>query len=317
MTALLSGGHTNWSLDKDKDGHRTYKVSHIIKAASSDGPLTILNTPGLPVTGSTWAFGVETDAWAFCLPTKKVEPWQFQEGKGVTITWRVESTFSTKPIDRCQDTDIENPLFEPPKVSGSFIRTTIEAAQDRYGNAIKSSSHEVFRGPMVEFDDDKPTVTIEQNVADLQLPLLVFMVNTTNDAPLWGLDPGTIKLSSPSWTRKYYGTCFVYYTRTLQFDINFADWDRIIFDEGTKVLSGEWDTSAGCTGIWKDVNICGVAPDKDNPTHFIRYQDRRGNIARVLLDGAGKPITGTTPTQILIEYYDQSNFLLLGIPTIL
>jgi hypothetical protein len=56
-------------------------------------------------------------------------------------------------------------------------------------------------------------------------------------------------------------------------------------------------------------------PDSTNPQHFIRYKDRNGENARVLLDGAGIPIEdGATPVYRDVEYYPESNFLLLGIP---
>jgi hypothetical protein len=159
------------------------------------------------------------------------------------------------------------------------------------------------------------------------------MVDTLNDATLWGLAARKIKLSNVSWERLLYGTCDYYYKRVFDFDIDFSTFDRDVLDEGTKVLSGQWDRD---TGEWVLLEIEGYGgtpnPDAQRPDHFIRYKDRNDENARVILDGNGLPAdsvvlraeetgTGTTETEsgaaarIQVKKYEESNFLLLGIPT--
>jgi hypothetical protein len=214
-------------------------------------------------------------------PLREEEPNRF---------WRVEIRFSTKPPskERCNTTPIEDPLLEPQKVSGTFVKKTEEGLKDRFGLPIENSSHEPLIGPQNEWDaDGGDTVTIEQNVADLELDVLAGLKNAVNDAPLWGLPARCIKFSSYSWSKEFYGTCFAYYKRRLEFDVNINTFDRDMLDEGTKVLHGYWDSTSPNWVV--DVLNDGTTPDPNNPTHFDRAIDRQGNPIHVILDGAGKP----------------------------
>lgn len=323
MTAQLVGtfGRMGWDGKVDTEGHREYHITFLVKADVLDGPQVVMNTPGLAPIGFFWAYGNDWDPWAICRPDRKIAIHQEKKGDPNRF-WTVEQTFSTKPTGRCQDTTIEDPLLEPPKVSGGFVKYTEEATHDRWGAAIKSSSHEMLRGPNVEFDHNRPTVRIEQNVSLLQLNVFSAMVDTVNDDWLWGLSARKIKLSNASWTRKVLGVCDYYFTRVFEFDVDFRTFDRDLVDEGTKAFGRiksdsnppDWEIPAG----W----------DRCNPLHYTRYKDQTGENARVLLDGNGNPLQtagslctgtgeGTGLTTIHVEYYDESNFLLLGIPTVL
>lgn len=330
MSTRLEAGQLSWSMSRDAEGHRTYKVTHRVytDAPGRDGPAQILQTPGLPQEGDEWQFDNDVDIWAWCRPDADVEA-EIKEAP--SPYWRVTQTFSTKPPSpekrRCQDNKIEDPLLEPQKISGSFEKDKIEGVSDVYGNPIVSSSHEPFRGPQNEWDRLKPKVCIEQNVADLQLDVVTALLahgGSTNDAPLWGLATGTIRLASFEWERKFYGRCYVYYTRKFEFEIDFEGWARDILDEGTKALNGRWDDA---TGNWTLVNIGGGAPNPHDPRHFCRFTDRAGNPMRVVLNGSGLPadvqigtgsgIASGGPGFIHVEYYPPGNLLSLGIPLIL
>lgn len=311
--------HRTWEMSRDMEGHRTYIIEFKVIADPLDGPETVLGTPGLPTVGSTWVVDNDSDLWAFCTPIISIKPHLTDQPNTL---WFVRQTFTTKPLNRCQTTTIEDPLDEPDRISGTFVKYTKEATQDRFGNLLKSSSHEIFRGPQVERDYNRPTVRIEQNVADLELDVFTFMIDTLNNATMWGLPAGTIKLSNVPWERKYHGACDVYYTRTLEFDIDPEGFDRDLLDEGTKVLHGDWDRD---TGQWVVQDVAGASPDPDNPQHFIRYKDLTGENSRVILDGAGLPAntqvvgsegSGTTggPYVHNFQLYSRSNFLLLGVP---
>ncbi len=169
--SIYNGGLRVWDGGRDDQGFREFNITNLVKTTDvMDGPYTVMGAAGLPLIGSTWNFGNDVDVWAFCQPYMKVSRHkQIPEGeKG--LLWEVSQKFSTKPISRCQDTVVEDPLLEPQKVSGNFGKYTIEAVYDRFGNLIKSSSHEQIQGRQVEFDNNKPSVVVQQNVASLGLP---------------------------------------------------------------------------------------------------------------------------------------------------
>lgn len=318
---ILGGGPRIWEGERDKEGHRTFKVSQIVETTDTgDGPFVVMGATGLFAVGSSYLVDNDNDVWAYCTAKMKVRVHQEVQGDPPKF-WLVDQEFTTRceRRGRCETTDVDDPVLEPQKISGSFIKYTEEATVDRFGDPIVSSSHEVFRGAQIEFDANRPTVRIEQVVSALQLPLFTEMVDTVNDDNLWGLERRKIKLSNVTWERNRCGDELTY-TRVFDFDIRFDTFDRDIIDEGAKVLSGDWNSD----GIWDTTIGPIVNPDRDNPQHFVAFHDAKGNQIRALLDGRGEPIrfggaTGTgTPGQaveIHIEKYAESNFLLLGIPT--
>ena len=344
MAVQAAKAYDFW-LTIDNENFRDYHIVHQVQTTTplvnpagagwtGDGPQTILGATGLPVTGDQWNFGNDADPWAFCLPNKTVKPMQKKKGDPYTH-YTVESIFSNRPLNRCMTTNNDDPLDEPQKIRGNSVRYTIEATKDRFGNPIKSSSHEMFRGPQIEFDGGRDQVIIEQNVPSLELGLCTSLRNKLNDDTLWNLAARRIKLSDFSWEELWYGSCTHYYKRIFTFDIrnNVDDlFDRTIMDEGTKVLNGRWDNELG---IWRVLPIEGYTsqpdPDKTNPQHFIRYKDRNGENTRVILDGNGLPAasfatygtgtdfgTGTDATddagQLEIEYYEEDDLEQLNIP---
>lgn len=324
MTASIVGtgeGRTTWSGKRSEEGQRDFSVTFLVQVTdpTNDGPQTVMNTPGLPAIGSIWDQGNDSDVWVFntgeraVTPKIKGEPNEF---------WTVTDKYSNKPRKRCQDETIEDPLLEPDRISGSFVKYTEEAVRDKDGDLIKSSSHEFFRGPGVEFDANRPTVQIGQNVPDLELEVFSAMVDTLNDATLWGLSTRKIKLSNVTWERLLWGICDFYYVRNLEFDINFNTFDRDLLDEGTKVLRGHAQTcgTGTGTGTGSEANVWLLdgSPDPNNPLDFVRYKDCHGENLRVVLDGAGLPLTDSAnPVYVRVEKYTESNLLLLGIPTTL
>lgn len=338
MTVTVQGGPRTLGGERDETGYRTFTVVHICRGGLTDGPANVMQCSGLPQVGDTWLFlSADIDVYSWCTPYMKVSIHEEKEGEPA-IYWRVEQRFTNKPMKRCNETQIDNPLEEPQKVSGGTIKYTREVTRDRFNRPIKSSSHELLRGPGVEFDANRATFHIEQNVGSLEQDLFTGMIDHVNDSTLWGFARRCVKLSDAHWERKLYGVCTYYYTRTFDFDVNTETFDRWLLDEGNKVLYGEWAKdaadmanscridSADAGSLWKLLCIDGSPPDKNNPQHFIRYKDRNGENGKVVLNGRGEPAaldpgtgTGTgefaQPGYVYVEYYPEANFLLLGLPT--
>jgi hypothetical protein len=134
-----------------------------------------------------------------------------------------------------------------------------------------------------------------------------------------------------------------YYTRKFEFEANWEGWDRDLLDEANKVLHGHWKyvttttttttqaattTAAGATTVqasttttpaiitgpeplqWEllPVDQAGTMPNRFNPTHFDRFQDRWGNVGKVILNGAGIPAGSVAPLGRWFISIQGSNF---------
>lgn len=317
-TYIINQGSYDWRMVRDEAGYREYKLKIRVMADPEDGPANVLRTAGLPVPGYPWAIRNDLDFWCWCRANATVTPEGAEDGEPTQV-WSIEFTFSNKTPtpqnNRCQDQEITDPLLEPQKISGGSTRFQKEAVYDRFGLEIINSAFEPIRGPGVEFDANRPTVRIEQNVINLQLGLLASMVDSINDAPLWGLDQYRIKFSGYSWERKFYKQCLIYYTRVLDFEITWDSWDRDVLDEGTKALNGHWGLGGAEGEGWVLDDIEGQPPDPLNPAHFNKFLDRKLNPTRCILNGFGVPIEDQADAGMIhVEYYPSTNFLLLGVP---
>ena len=297
MSAVLMDGPLSMSLVRSDDGYRTYKLKLLIRITDTeDGPAIASNCPGLPLPGDPWLVDNDLDIWVWCRPEASITRHSdYSEGHPVHF-YIGEFTFSNKPLTReqaekrrgCHEQQIEDPLLEPDRTSGGFQKKSKEATHNRFGEPIFTSSFEVVRGPQVEFDDSRPTVKIVQNRLLLQFDLLCFLIDCVNDTTLWGFPARWVKFSNCTWEEQYYGLCYRYYVRTLEFEIR-EDWDRNLLDEGTKVLNGHWGDGEAEGSGWVLDNIAGSAPDPNKPSHYIRAIDRKGDPMRIVLDGDGKP----------------------------
>jgi hypothetical protein len=246
-------GIQDWSMQRDQDGHREYRITFRVIGLVTDGPAVILSTSGLPVVGQSWAYQGDADVWARCKNDVQVTPVLTRENNK---HWDVQFRFSTKPDEEaCKKNPIEDPLLVPDRITGSSVKYQEEAVYDRNGREIVNSAWEQFRGPQVEFDRNRSKVHVEQNRISLDLALCVGLVDHVNSVEMWGMPPRCVKLSEFSWERKFYGDCYVYYTRIFDLDLNASSFDRFLLDEGTKVLHGRWDVG---TGAWVLVPLAGV-----------------------------------------------------------
>lgn len=313
-----------WSLVRDKDGHRTYKITNRVAVErGSQGPLAALNCPGLPEPGSIWDFNDTIDDWAYF--TQEAEVVQVGSEAG-NCYFDVTQYATTKPSPDCP-TDFRNdPLTFPPRIDIESINYNNEKVFDRFGNPIRNSAWEQYRGPLTEYDAHRLRVTIEQNVADLELDLANILLNCLNDSPMWDFPARQVKFSAFSAKKQFNVDCDIYWTKRFTFDIA-TDFDRCYLDEGTKVLRGAWDTNRSSSTYGQYIiarnAFTGVILQPTSPKNFIRFKDWHGENTRVILDGHGRPwdvaqeTAGTSddnPGRICYEVYNEDDLFELGVP---
>lgn len=315
MVAILRG-RLDWGLQRTPENGREYGITWLLRTTNpDDGPSTVMLCPDLPQVGDIWEFGTESDPWAFCRPDWTIDC----IGKGEPgIYWTVSQTFSTRPLRRCQDFQFDNPLLEPPDISGTFNREMLEIIKNNDGSIPKTSSHDRITGDIMKFDNGKPTISISFNDSTLGMDKFTEFQDTVNDAPLWGFEKRCVKLSNTTWKRNIYGMCTYYWTKTHEFEIDVKTFDREYLDIGTCCLMG-W--SPGSTEPVIDPLVLdpsfGNLPKWMNRANFERYKTASGDyLDRVPLDGVGRPVIDTDePATGLIYHYPEKNFLELGIPS--
>lgn len=328
LPVIDNSGARSWSLKRDVDGHRNYRITHRVHVDREiHGPLAALElTPGLPEPGSTWDEGDLEDEWAFFTQEADVE----QAGRGPDNQFfDVTQYATTKPTIDCSQDGRTDPLLFPDRVRIESINYVTEVTVDINGDPYANSAWELFRGPQAEYDAHRLRVVIEQNVADLEITLLQSLMHNLNDATMWGFDPRMIKFSGFDAEPKYHSNCEKYWLRRLTFDIA-SDFDRCILDEGTKVLDGKWDKDPSSSTFGQYIprranpfNPFTSDADPNNPNDFIHYVDYNGNPTRVILNGRGVPWDATGVSSgtaddnagsICLQVYDQGNLFLLGVP---
>ena len=291
-------GKLNWTAEGNDKGHRTYTTDvHIITDSPLDGPQVAANAVGLPVIGSIWNVDNDYDAWAWCRPRYEISP--LNSDSEPDVHWVMTNYWSSDPIDRCNDNDVENPLAEPPEISGSFIKYKEEAVKDKDGELLLMSSRERMKGPVVEMERGRPVVNISMNIADLSLSSISSLRGKVNSDTMWGLPARCVLLADITWTRNIYGSCGFYYTVNYTFEVKYETYDRYIVDEGTQVL---WHSEA-------DPNIL---------ANYRPYRDGFDQPGSCLLDGVGS--AAETQEDVYVwrkEIEEETNFFSLGIPSTL
>lgn len=310
MTIRVLGPIRREGERSEEDGHRDYQITFLVETTDQlDGPQAVTFASGLPAIGSAWTYGNDSDVGAYCTPYIKIQPSGRQKSDDPVFYWELQYRFTSRPLKNCQTSGYDNPILRPDKVSGSFVERQRKVRKDRNGNALLTTSKEEVEA---EVEASFPTVRIEQYWGLLELPTLAQMVGGVNDSSLWGLAARTIKLGNVSWEKNQFGTCFNYYTRSLEFEIDYGTWDRSdIPNKGQKMIRGKWTESGGTYSYTVDSGA-----SVSNAFDYIDAVDVRGNsVENYLNTSTGAPSSSETflPTKELRNEY---NFLALGIPTI-
>lgn len=301
---------------RDEDGHRYYEIDwHVrtdenyydnIAYVLSNWPLFAVGAPFNLV--SKWPGISGVDMWAFCTPQLNIAPHPDVKDKAKVADFVVTQYWSTKQSWRCQTFPIENPLLEPPDITGDFVHETRSTKVDRLGQPLRFPNFEPIMGPVTEYKYSYPTVNITFNSATLPLATYVQLINKVNDATLWGLPKRSVRFTDAKWARKVYGSCFYYYTTTYTFEFDINGFDKEIPVEGTLAYSG--------SGSYLDPRSFKTAKGitDENQTVPLDYLGRELTFTGVI-DANGFPVYNYPQHIMKPEVHYEGNLLLLGIPS--
>jgi len=279
------------------DGERTraYKVTYesITNDQADHARVVVLDLIARVPFGTQYSLHNDSDAYCFAKYPKNCKAVGL--AKGGRRKWRSDIEFSNHPQEKCSEAEWENPIDEPYKLSGSFVRAMRAATKDRHGEPVDNSVDEPVL-PAPEVDDSRDTVIIESNTATIDLALRSAMRDKVNSATIWGLPPRTVKLGQWSWSAEYYGQCHIYIVNRLEFEINKDKWNFVHIDRGFRIVNGEDDDG--------NIKYTTLMDDRDQPLREPR-----------LLDGAGALLPGGgSPFEIEEELADEADLRLLPVP---
>lgn len=299
----------------DSSFNRTYTATLQVIADKGDGPLTVLNAPGIPRWGSYYQYGNEFDLWSFSRdykPTPK-EHIKYDPGDGggtrEMVKWHVQVTYTTSPAQRSSNDSRQNPLFEPPKISGSFLGGTKEAIRNKDGALIVNTAGEIY-DPSPTVADDIDTLLISFNTAYISLLQRANARGKVNSASIWGLDERMALLYRWDYEILYAGS-MPFVSHRFEFHINYTQ------TPSTNVCLGS--SYAGNRGWYTVLPNQGLAPLKtaNTPDTKRRAKDDMDNPLThpVKLKCDGTEETGTTERWNIFTVEEEFDFTTIpGMP---
>lgn len=263
------------------DFHIDYEsVYEVITNAKTDGPITARQSVGIPAYREPYRWFGDVNNWAFCNGLET----SLREVDKTKKVWRIKVTHSTRATSR-DNTPRENPLDEPPELSGSFVEGSRIVYKDKDGAFIRNSAGQQFVGGL-EQPEGYDTLSYKVNTATIDLALRASLANKVNSAALWGLPARCVWFKQWQWVVRYFGNeDFV--ANTMEFYIRPANdpWNEELLDEG------DWhyvDAGGGVPAVDADGNR--VLRSFVDPTDLRQV--------RGLLDGNGFPGNAAAPVTL-------------------
>ncbi len=185
-------------LSVDREFNRTYTSTFQVITEHTDGPMTVLNSTGVPSRYGVYVWGGDVDVWAFLhsiSATPEGDDVGDGTGSGRMRKWIISAVHSSKSDSRDGQQNRDNPCFEPPKIRGSFVKRTVPAYRDRNNKPIVNMAREPILPPF-EKDDSFDTLSISFNTPSINLGLRSSYRDSVNSNAMWGLAKRQIKLAS-------------------------------------------------------------------------------------------------------------------------
>lgn len=194
---------TQWKPAKRSGGplDRRYTCTYLVVTDDPlDGPNKAILHPAIPQYGDFFQYGNDWDLLATCV-SKSADV----ESAETKTRWVVTCEFSADPAEQASAGDeVQSPLDVPPTIqSSSFIFRRV-VKKDANGKPYAASSGELFEPPEEE-EVFWTRLTIGRNEAEVRWSLLDQLKGKTNEQPLFGRPPGSVRLEDATWSLAWHG----------------------------------------------------------------------------------------------------------------
>lgn len=259
---LLKAKPIKSSLSVDGEFHRKYTSVYQVVTERDVDPFIAGTATDLPLYGDSYRWEGFVDLWAFAKSYEIEAQEEIQDPKGsgtIYWLWQITITHDSKPTGGSNNlaTPRENPLDDPPVISGSFASFSSPRWKDREEEAIVNAAKMPYTPP-VEVDDAFDTLRISYNTATISLAQRAFMINKVNSTAIWGLERRRAKLKQWNYQVLRAGPGFDYIKHDFSFEISWVQHptDAGLVSKGpvgvvgyyhTLPNSGEWYYEGGFT----------------------------------------------------------------------
>ena len=237
-----------------------------------------------------FSFGTDSDNGAF-VTGYSVRLESEQESMRL---WLVDVTYSSRPRQKCDDGNPDDPLEENPVITGDAIRYTESVTEDRDGVAIRNSYGDYIEG--AERDAHRPVLRIQKNQAEISLLTFQEYTDTLNKDEFFEHGARGWKMLAPRWTQQHRGSCDPFYQVVYEFELTSSPhgWQPRYVDRGWRYYDKKNRQSKNFTD------------DLGSPLN-----------AQGLLDGAGDRLTFHADPELTgnFNFYVEKDFSTLNIPT--
>src|SRR5690606_36198385 len=157
-------------------------IYQVVTASIFDGPITAVSAAIIPTYGSSYVWGNDADAYAYCNGIRA----KLRSAESSRKVWTVTVTHSTRPRQRDNSTPTEDPTSEPARISvvSTIYQKPVEKDFDDVPCA--SSAGEPF-DPVQEIDDTRYSIRIVKNKASVDRALNASYRDCTNSDEFFGM----------------------------------------------------------------------------------------------------------------------------------
>lgn len=292
----------------DREFNRTYTSTYQVLTEHTDGPMTVLNSSGVPSRYGVYVWGRDIDVWAYLhsiTATPEGEDVGDGTGSGRYRKWNVNATHSSKSDARDGQQNRDNPIFEPAKVRGSFIKNTVQAYRDRNNKPIVNTAKEPILPPFQK-ESSLDSLHITFNTPTINLGLRSSYRDSVNSNSMWGLIRRQIKMASWTYSVQWVGG-FSFIAHEFEFIISKEKHPASCNNGGAK--EGFYNTAA-------NMGHCQLVSGKQKP--ILVNDVKKKEPSYLTCAGAVQDPTSTNETWVNYELEDEKDFSLIpGLPTIL